>query len=288
MAKEDYPVIWLQGAGCTGCSVSVLNAVSPKINNIILDEIVPGKQVNLVFHPTVMAGSGEQVVEVLKNTRKAEKGKYILVLEGAIPTKDEGIYGSVGEENGKPVTILERVEELGKDALLVIALGTCAAYGGIPAAKPNPTGCKGAQELFDEKGIKTLVVNIPGCPPHPDWFVGTLSVVLFSGLDALKLDSVGRPTLFYGEVIHENCPRRPYFDKGKFAEKLGDAGCLYKLGCKGHYTYADCPLREWNTGVNWCVKAGSPCLGCVEPEFPDMTSPFYEKVTIEDVKCAKK
>ena len=133
-----------------------------------------------------------------------------------------------------------------------------------------------------------MVVNIPGWPMYPDWFVGTISVILFSGADALELDKLGRPTLFYGELIHENCPRRADFDKGKFAQKLGEPGCLYMLGCKGHYTYADCPLRQWNNGVNWCVKAGSPCLGCVEPEFPDGTSPMYEKITFEDLTWPQK
>ncbi|MHC4720792.1 MAG: hydrogenase small subunit, partial [Planctomycetota bacterium] len=127
-------------------------------------------------------------------------------------------------------------------------------------------------------------VNVPGCPPHPDWFIAPIAVILFSGVEALELDRLARPTLVYGKLVHENCPRRADFDKGKFAEKLGDAGCLYKLGCKGHYTYADCPLRQWNNGVNWCVKAGSPCLACVEPEFPDGTSPMYEKITFEDLK----
>jgi hydrogenase small subunit len=285
---KKYPVVWLQGAGCTGCSVSVLNAVSPRVQDLLLYEIVPGQQLNLMFHATIMAGQGQPVIEVLKDTEKNTKGGYILVLEGAIPTAEGGVYGSIGERNGKHLTIQQSVEELGKNAMLTIALGTCAAYGGIPAARPNPTGCKGVKEFFDGKKIRTPVVNIPGCPAHPDWFVGTISVILFSGVQALALDWLSRPKLFFGRLIHENCPRRADFDKGKFARQLGDAGCLYKLGCKGHYTYADCPLRQWNNGVNWCVKAGSPCLGCVEPEFPDGTSPIYQKITFEDLKCLQK
>jgi hydrogenase small subunit len=284
VATKKYPVIWLQGAGCTGCSVSVLNAVSPRIQNLLLDELVPGQQLNLLFHATIMGGQGEPVIEVLKDTEKNRKGGYILIVEGAIPTADDGIYGTIGERGGKHLTIKQAVEELGSSALLTIALGSCAAFGGIPAAKPNPTKCKGVKEVFIDKGIKTLVVNLPGCALHPEWFTGTISVVMFSGLDALELDQLGRPTLFYGKLIHENCPRRADFDKGKFAEKLGEPGCLYQLGCKGHYTYADCPLRQWNNGLNWCVKAGSPCLGCVEPEFPDNTSPFYEKITFEELR----
>jgi len=288
VAVKKYPVIWLQGAGCTGCSVSVLNAVSPRIQNLLLDELVPGHQLNLMFHATIMAGQGEPVIEVLKDTEKNRKGGYILVVEGAIPTAEGGAYGSIGERAGKHLTIQQSVEELGKNAMLAIALGTCAAYGGIPAAKPNPTACKGVKTVFDEKGIETPVVNIPGCPVHPDWFVGTVSVILFSGAEALDLDQLGRPRLFFGQLIHENCPRRADFDKGKFAQKLGEPGCLYKLGCKGHYTYADCPVRQWNNGVSWCVKAGSPCLGCVEPEFPDGTSPMYEKITLEDMIWSQK
>ncbi len=284
MATKKYPVVWLQGASCTGCSVSVLNAVSPKFQNLLLDELVPGQQLNLIFHATIMAGQGEPVIEVLKETEKNRKGGYILIVEGAVPTAENGNYGSIGEKDGRHLTIQESVEEMGKNALLVIALGTCATFGGIPSARPNPTLCKGVKTIFNEKGIKTAVVNIPGCPVHPDWFVGTISVVLFSGVDALELDDLARPKLFYGSLVHENCPRRADFDKGKFAEKLGDPGCLYKLGCKGHYTYADCPLRQWNNGLNWCVKAGSPCLGCVEPEFPDGTSPMYEKITFEELK----
>ncbi|MHC4413394.1 MAG: hydrogenase small subunit [Planctomycetota bacterium] len=284
MATKKYPVVWLQGAGCTGCSVSVLNAVSPRIQNILLDELVPGHQLNLLFHATIMAGQGEPVIEVLRNSQENRKGGYILIVEGSIPTAERGLYGSIGEKANKHLTIEKSVTELGANALLTIAVGTCSAFGGIPAAEPNPTQCKSVKQIFDEKGIDTLVVNIPGCPPHPEWFTGTISVVLFSGLGAVELDELGRPVLFYGQLIHENCPRRADFDKGKFAEKLGDAGCLYKLGCKGHYTNADCPLRQWNNGVNWCVKAGSPCLGCVEPEFPDNTSPFYEKITFEDLK----
>ena len=284
MATKKYPVIWLQGAGCTGCSVSVLNAVSPRIQNLLLDELGPGQQLSLLFHATIMGGQGEPVIEVLKDTEKNRKGSYILIVEGAIPTADDGIYGSIGEAGGKHLTIKQAVEELGSSALLTIALGSCAAFGGIPAAKPNPTNCKAVKEVFINKGIDTLVVNLPGCALHPEWFTGTISVIMFSGLDALELDQLGRPTLFYGKLIHENCPRRADFDKGKFAEKLGEPGCLYQLGCKGHYTYADCPLRQWNNGLNWCVKAGSPCLGCVEPEFPDNTSPFYEKITFEELR----
>ena len=281
-ATKEIPAIWLQGAGCTGCSIALLNGASPTVKNLLLDEIVPGKRVCLKFHATIMAGEGEPVIQVLQDTRKNDKGAYVLIVEGAIPTAKSGIYGSIGKSADKHHTILESVLELSKDAAMVIAAGTCASYGGIPAAAPNPTGCKGVKDILDKNSVKTPIINVPGCSMHPDWFFGTISAILLGR--QLQLDDCGRPKLFYGKLIHENCPRRADFDKGKFANHPGEDGCLYQVGCKGHYTYADCPLRQWNNGVSWCVKAGSPCLGCVEPGFPDFTSPFYEKLNREDIK----
>ncbi|HEY49327.1 MAG TPA: hydrogenase small subunit [Dehalococcoidia bacterium] len=276
---EEYPVIWLQGATCTGCSVSVLNSVSPTIKNVLVDEVIPGKHVNLRFQATVMAGAGELVIKALEETWKAKKGGYVLVMEGAIPTKGDGAYGSIGEDKeGKPVSIDSRVENLGRDALAVIALGTCASFGGIPAAKPNPSECVSVGQLFKSRNVTTPLINVPGCPPHPDWFVGTVASVLLNGLPKEgELDEWSRPRAFYGQLIHENCPRRAYYDEQKFAKKLSDPGCLYELGCKGPVTHADCPLRMWNNGVNWCVACGGLCIGCAAPGFPDLVSPMYAK-----------
>jgi hydrogenase small subunit len=163
-------------------------------------------------------------------------------------------------------------------------MGTCASFGGIPAAKPNPTSCKSVKDVLEADGINKPLINIPGCPPHPDWFVGTVAGVILNGLPtADDLDDFLRPKAFYGKLIHENCPRRAYFDEGKFAMKFGDEGCLYELGCKGPITYADCPLRRWNSGTNWVIGAGAPCNGCTQPEFPDNTAPFYEKLVDVDL-----
>lgn len=278
MVKE-LPVVWLQGAACTGCTVSMLNSASPTIKNILIDQIVPGIHVNLRFHATVMAGAGEPVIEVLEDTAAKKKGEYVLVCEGAIPTITNGMYGVIGERNGKPVSMEIRLEELARNAMAVLSLGTCAAFGGIPAAAPNPGGCKPVSQILKAKGINKPLINIPGCPPHPDWFVGTVASILLNGLPkAEDLDDNLRPLAFYGKLIHENCPRRAYFDEGKFAKKPGDEGCLYELGCKGPITYADCPTRRWNSGTNWVIGAGAPCNGCTQPEFPDLISPFYEKL----------
>ena len=276
---REIPVVWLQGAGCTGCTVSLLNSASPTIKNMLIDQLVPGVHINLRFHPTIMAGSGELVVEVLGDTIEEKKGEYILAVEGAVPTAADAIYCAIGERDGSPVSVEERLEDLARSAMAVIAVGTCASFGGIPAGVPNPTDCKPIGEILKVKGITKPLINIPGCPPHPDWLVGTLASIVLYGLPGAEdLDDYSRPLTFYRRLIHENCPRRASFDEGKFAKKFGDEGCLYELGCKGSVTYADCPLRLWNAGTNWCVGAGAPCIGCTQPEFPDLVSPFYEKL----------
>lgn len=280
----EIPIIWLHAATCTGCSVSMLNSVSPTIKNLLIDEVIPGKHLNLRFQATVMAGAGDMVISEMEKTWQAKKGGYVLVVEGSVPTAQNGVFGAIGEKNEKPVSIAHRVEVLGKDAMAIIALGTCASYGGIFAGKPNPTGCMGLGQFYRQNKINTPLVNVPGCPPHPDWFVGTVASILLFGLPKAKdLDEVGRPKAFYGQQVHENCPRRAYFDEGKFARKFGDPGCLNELGCKGPVSYADCPSRRWNNAVSWCIGAGSPCLGCVEPGFPDLLAPMYVKLTGEAI-----
>ena len=170
------------------------------------------------------------------------------------------------------------------DAAAVLALGTCAAYGGIPAAKGSVTEAMGTGAMLKQAGIKTPVVNIPGCPPQPDWIVGTIALALQKikekGLEAglaevvSLLDSEGRPLPFYGRNVHENCPYLGKYDEGKFSATFTEKdGCRYDLGCKGPGAYCDSFERKWN-GVNWCV-ANAICIGCTEPSFPDGQSPFY-------------
>lgn len=269
----EIPVIWLQGAGCTGCSVSVLNSLSPKIQDVLVGQVIPGTHVSLRVHPTIMAASGDLVLQAIDDTAK-KKGGYLLVVEGAIATKDDGVYCEFGERDGHGITILEHLTTLAPDAMAVVAIGSCATHGGIPAASPNTTGCKGVSQVFADNGIQTPVINLPGCPPHPDWFVGTLASVLIGGLGSVEMDDKGRPLAFYGKLIHDNCPRRAYFDAGQFAKKYSEPYCLFQLGCKGPVTHADCPIRLWNSGTNWCVGSNSPCIGCAEIGFPDNVSPF--------------
>ncbi|MFH1957816.1 MAG: hydrogenase small subunit [bacterium] len=254
-------VIWYQGAGCSGCSVSVLNSVSPDIKEILLADLAPGKSINLLFQPTVMAAGGELAAKVLEDAPK--KPGYVLILEGALPK---------GE-------ISEKFCRLVPDSMAVIALGSCAAFGNIPKAAPNPSGAFSAGDCLKENKIDKPLINISGCPPHPDWFAGTVFHILFKGIP--ELDELNRPKLFYERLVHENCERRPYFDKGKFAKNFTEEGCLFELGCKGPYTNADCPVRSWNNHINWCVQNGHPCIGCTEPEFPDVLAPFYKPLKIK-------
>lgn len=274
------PVLWLQGQGCTGCSVSLLNSVNPHIKKVLLDII------SLEFHPTVMAWEGEPAMEHMFKIADEYKGGYFLVVEGSIPTDADGKYCIIGEAHHKEISMVEAMKELAPKAAAVLAVGTCAAYGGIPAAEGNLTGAKSVTQFFNEAGITTPVVNIPGCPPHPDWIVGTVAAALDAigklgmekGLAAVveMLDEEGRPTPFFGENIHENCPYLDYYDEDQMSELFTqEEGCRYELGCKGPDTMADCYKRKWNNGINWCVQ-NAVCIGCVEPDFPDGKSPFYE------------
>lgn len=265
-AAGKPPVIWLQGGSCSGCSVSLLNSVAPEIAEVLTGVI------SLKFHQTIMAAAGEQAMNVLRDAKKNYRGEYVLIVEGTVPVGAGGKYATLGEKGEKPITFLEWVKELAGGAKAVLAVGSCAAFGGIPAGKPNPTGSLPVNKVVS--GVP--VVNISGCPSHPDWVLGTVVHLLKYGLP--ELDAAGRPKMFYGRCIHDICERRTEFDKGKFATHLSGMGCLYKLGCKGPMSFADCPTRKFNNGANWCVGANSPCLACVEPGFPDVAEPFFVKI----------
>jgi hydrogenase small subunit len=262
-AAKKPPVIWLQGANCTGCVVSLLNTAHPTIAEVLT------KIISLEYQSNVMAASGELAFSYLDAVAEKTKGEFFLLMEGAIPTKDNGVYCTIGEENGKEVSVLEMVNRIGPKAKAIVAVGDCASFGGIPAGKPNPTGCKPISQIVS--GVP--IINIQGCPPHPDWILGTLVHVLLFGIP--ELDKLGRPKLFFGESLHQNCPNYSYFSEGKLAKKFGDPGCLINLGCKGPMASSDCPLRKWNSGVNWCIGAGSICIGCCSEDFPDGKAPFY-------------
>lgn len=277
-AVKEYPLIWMQNSACSGCSVSVINTIHPSIKNVILDQILPGHQLFLNYHSTLMAAAGRLSTDAAVETAEKHKGKYVFIVEGAIPTRDGGIDGTLGEEDGKPVTMLEWVRRLAPGAMAILAVGTCAAYGGLPAAAPNPTGAKGIGDVLKMLAVRTPVINIPGCPCHPDWFIGTVARVLLYGIPPAKdVDEHGRLKVYYGKSIHNRCIFRDYLDDGIFATQFGEVGCMLEIGCKGPFTHADCPIRQWNSGVNWCINSGAPCMGCTEPGFPDAHSPLYQR-----------
>jgi hydrogenase small subunit len=247
-------VIWLHFQECTGCSESILHTSRPDVADLIFNVI------SLDYHETLMAASGYQAEAAMHEAMEANSGKYVLVVEGAIPTKENGAYMKLA---GKPA--LDVLNEVASKAALVIAMGSCASWGGVAAADPNPTGAQGVDSLL--KG--TTVVNLPGCPPNPYTF---LSVVLeYAALHHMPLlDESGRPKSGYDRLIHEHCPRRAHFDAGRFASVFGDAGhrqgwCLYKLGCKGPVTHAPCSTLHFNEIPDaWPIGIGAPCFGCTE------------------------
>ncbi|HSF39317.1 MAG TPA: hydrogenase small subunit [Thermoanaerobaculia bacterium] len=247
-------VIWLSFQECTGCTESMLRTSHPQLDELILDLI------SLDYHEALLAPSGHLAEAAKVAAMEAHRGRYILVVEGAIPTKDDGIYCKIGGR-----TALEIVREAAEGAGAIIAIGSCASFGGIPAADPNPTGAQGAAQVLAGK----TVVTLPGCPANPYIFLGTaLQYATFGTLPAL--DEQGRPKFAYGRTIHEHCPRRPHFDAGRFALSFGDSGhregwCLYQLGCKGPQTHASCSVLHFNEVVNaWPIGNGHPCFGCTE------------------------
>ncbi|MFH1729978.1 MAG: hydrogenase small subunit [Pseudomonadota bacterium] len=253
----NLPVIWLQGQSCSGCSVSILNTVKPNIAEVLTEVI------SLKFHQTVMTGTGDVAIKVADDVIKELDGDYVLVVEGSIPVGDTASAATMGMKDGHHRTFESWVKKAAKDAKAILAVGTCAAYGGIPKAKGNETNAKSVSEVVKHKAL----INIPGCPSHPDWIVGTIAHVLLYGIPAL--DDESRPKVFFGNTIHEYCERRGFFDDGVFASDFSGAECLFELGCKGPIAHCDTSIRSWNNGVNWCVQAGSPCIGCTEPTFPD-------------------
>lgn len=257
-------VVYLHCAECTGCSEALLRTYKPFIDSLILDTI------SLDYHETIMAAAGEAAEEALDKAIKNPDG-YIAVVEGAIPMADGGKFGYVGGH-----TMYDLCKRVLPDAKAVITMGTCAAYGGVQAAKPNPTGSVGVNEAFADMGVKAI--NLPGCPPNPLNFVGT--VVAFLQGREIRLDELGRPLMFFGKTVHELCERLPHFEAGEFApsfdsEEARKGWCLYDLGCKGPSTYNNCPKVLFND-TNWPVRAGHPCIGCSEPGFWDELTPFYK------------
>lgn len=285
MIAGKPPVIWIQGQNCTGCSISFLNTNYPMVAELVLDVL------SVRYHPNVMAGTGYVAMQAIEDTVKENSGKYVLIVEGPIPMGEGEDFCTFGLEketidfNGfqrpKDKPIYEWMKELVPGAAAVISMGNCASYGGIPGANASVTHATPVPDVVKEiSGKDKPVICIGGCPPHPDWLIGTV-VEYLTTKKVPALDKYLRPKAYFGKLIHENCERRASFDAGLFLEDWNDVNedyklCMFKMGCKGPVTYADCPTRRWNSGVNWCVGNNAPCHGCAEPAFYEDLAPLYE------------
>ena len=259
-------VIWLSFQECTGCTESITRAHKPSLENLIFDFI------SLDYHHTLQAASGDAAEEAREHAMHANEGRYLLIVDGSIPIKDGGVYSTIAG-----MTNLDMLEQVAKDAMAIVSVGTCAAYGGLPKAAPNPTGAVAVSDIIDDKPI----INIPGCPPIPVVMTGVLAHVLTFGIP--ELDSLGRPMSFYGDTIHDRCYRRPFYDRGQFAKGFDDEGarkgwCLYEVGCKGPVVHNACATVKWNNGTSFPIQSGHGCIGCSEPDFWDAGG-FYKALS---------
>lgn len=256
---DRLPIIWLHMAECTGCTESLLRSANPSIDSLIFDYI------SLEYQETIMSAAGWQAEENLEHAIERYKGRYILMVEGGIPSGEMESFLTIGGHGKSGRAIAEETSE---NAAAIFAIGTCSAFGGVQAATPNPTGAVALSEVTDK-----TVINVPGCPPSEKNIVGTLlHYLLYGTLPAL--DAYNRPKWAYRLRIHDLCERRGHFDAGEFVEKFGDNAakdgfCLYKVGCKGPYTFNNCAKQKFNQGTSWPVQTGFGCIGCSEPNFWD-------------------
>ena len=287
-------VIWLSFQECTGCTESLTRSHTATVENLIFDSI------SLDYHHTLQAASGDAAEEARHEAMQENWGEYLLVVDGSIPTLDMGYSTIAGMSN------LDMFLETAAGAAAIISVGTCAAFGGIPHADPNPTGAYSVYDIIKQYGDQNVdgvtsasitnasggavkdkpIITVPGCPPIPVVITGVLTHYLTFGTIP-ELDHLGRPKAFYGQSIHDRCYRRPFYDKGQFAETFDDEGakkgwCLYKLGCKGPTTYNACATTKWNNGTSFPIESGHPCLGCSEPDFWDGGS-FYKALSIPTI-----
>ena len=251
-------MVWIELNGCSGNIISLLDGADPGFDFMISD------MVDLVYEHSLSSAEGQEALDHLFSVLDDQ---FILAVEGAVPLKNEGKYQIVGNWNGTQITALDAVRMLGEKALYVIAVGACASHGGISAGRPNPSESVGIQTVLSRR-----VIQLPGCPCNPEWFLGTLAHLIYFGEP--ELDEEGRPVFLYGISIHRRCQRRSYFDSGVFAEHFGEPECMFQLGCRGPMTPADCPITRWNERVSWPVQANTNCIGCAQFGFPDAMEPF--------------
>jgi len=266
-------VIWLHFQECTGCSESLLRTSHPGVAKLILDLI------SLDYHETLSVAAGHQVEAALHESMEKNAGKYVCVVEGSTPMADDGIYCKIAGHKAKDI-----LKEVTSQAAAVIAIGSCSSWGGVQSSSPNPTGATGTPEAMKMLGVDKPYVSLPGCPSNPYNFLGTVLQYVTMGT-LPELDDKGRPLFAYGRTIHEHCPRRPHFDAGRFAQEFGHEThrlgyCLYKLGCKGPQTHANCSTLHFNEVNAWPIGTGHPCVGCTEKQIA-FTMPIHATVPVD-------
>ena len=259
-------VIWMSFQECTGCTESLTRSHAPTVESLIFDAI------SLDYHHTLQAAAGHGAEAAREAAMEENKGEYILVVDGSIPNGNNGYSTIAGISNH------DMLIEAAANCFAIVAVGTCAAFGGLPNANPNPTGAVSVSEIIKDKPI----INVSGCPPIPVVITGVLAHFLTFGTIP-ELDALGRPAAFFGQNIHDRCYRRPFYERGQFAETFDDEGarkgwCLYKLGCKGPTTYNACATLKWNQGTSFPIQSGHGCIGCSEPRFWDKGG-FYDPIS---------
>jgi hydrogenase small subunit len=266
---ETRPIlVWLEFQDCAGNTESFLRSGHPTVADLILETI------SLNYHETLMAAAGHQAEGALEETVARNKGAYIALVEGSIPADADSGFCTIGGR-----AALDIAREVCGGAMATIAVGTCATFGGLPAARPNPTRALSVADAVP--GVKNLI-NMSACPANAE-NITALLVYYLTVKRWPPLDQYRRPLFAYGESIHDGCERRARFDSGQFVEEWGDEAhrhgyCLYKMGCKGPATSQNCPNVQWNGHTNWPIGCGHPCIGCAEPNFWDVMTPFYERL----------
>jgi hydrogenase small subunit len=260
--KAKPPVVWLHFQECTCCSESFLRASHPVVADALLDTL------SLNYSETLQAAAGAQAEKCLTDTIRDHAGKYIVLVEGAVPTADGGVYCMVGGRTAESI-----LQTVAKDAAAVVAWGSCSSHGCVQSAHPNPTHATPIHKLLSQP-----VIKVPGCPPLADVMMAVVTHLLVLGQTPV-LDSLGRPKEFYSRRVHDTCYRRANYDAGLFVESWDDENarkgyCLYKMGCRGPLTYNACSVVRWNEGVSYPIQSGHGCIGCSEQGFWDSGS-FY-------------
>src|SRR5215470_13680165 len=287
---SDVHVLWTsEGMSCDGDTVSITAAMQPSIEDVLLG-LIPGLPKvhlhNKVLSPTL---GGDEFLSVFHRAARGELADpFVLVVEGSIPNErinGEGYWTSMGNDpaTGEPITLNTWIDRLAPHAWAVVAVGTCATYGGIHAMAGNPTGCMGLADYLgwgfrSSAGIP--IVNIPGCPVQPDNFMETLTWLLYqaAGLaPMIPLDQALRPTWLFGKTVHEGCDRAGYYEQGDFARDYNSPKCLVKAGCWGPVVNCNVPKRGWMNGIGGCPNVGGICIGCTMPGFPDKFMPFMDE-----------